>query len=68
MRKKEKEICDMRFRHILGDPEADGVGKGKSKWAGKNGAKKSKGRTEELFWVPEDNFEMDSKKSFLLLF
>ena len=39
----------MRFRHILGDPGADGVGEGKSKWAGKDGAKKSKERGEGLF-------------------
>ena len=39
----------MRFRQILGDPGADGVGEGKTKWAGKDGAKKSKERGEALF-------------------
>ena len=39
----------MRFRHILGDPGADGVDERNSKWAGKNGAKKSKELGEELF-------------------
>ena len=63
----------MRFRHILGDPGADGVGEAKSKWAGKDGAKKSKERGEGSFvffcpWVSEDDFNMDFKKSFLLLF
>ena len=35
--------------YILGDPGADSGGKGKTKWAEKNGAKKSKERREELF-------------------
>ena len=34
---------------ILGDPGADSGGRGKTKRAGKNGAKKSKERREELF-------------------
>ena len=68
----------MRFRHILRDPGADGVGKRKSKRAGKKMAptkvkkgEKSSSHSSLLFfcpWVSEDDFDMDFKKSFLLLF
>ena len=53
---------------VNGVPGADSLGEEKPKRAEKNGAKKSRERGEELFWVPEDDFNMDSKKSFLLLF
>ena len=53
---------------VNGVPWADSLGEEKPKRAEKYGTKKSKERGEELFWVPEDDFDMDSKKSFLLLF
>ena len=53
---------------VNGVPWADSLGEEKPKRAEKYGMKKSKERGEELFWVPEDDFDMDSKKSFLLLF
>ena len=49
-KKREKSVkypCRSLARDILGDPEADSGGKGKTKRAEKNGAKKSKERREE---------------------
>ena len=75
--RKKKKYC-MRFPHILGDPGADSGGEGKSKRAGKKTAQKkvkkgenSSSHSSLLFfcpWVSEDDFDMDFKKSFLLLF
>ena len=53
---------------VNGVPWADSLSEEKPKRAEKYGTKKSKERGEELFWVPEDDFDMDSNKSFLLLF
>ena len=69
----EKEEYCMRFRHILGDPGADSGGEGKSKRAKKIVWRKVKNGEKSSFpffclWVSEDDFDMDFKKSYLLLF
>ena len=45
----QRKVLSCEIYLILGDPGADSGGKGKTKRAGKNGAKKSKERREELF-------------------
>ena len=46
---------------ILGDPGAECGGEGKSKWAGKYGTKKSKGRIEEPLGTM--SYQTSSKRS-----
>ena len=61
-------ICTLRLllvsemiNFILGDPEADGGGEGKSKQAGEYGTKKSKERREEPLGTM--SFQTSSKRS-----